>query len=185
MKRLNLLLLVFGAAIIFFGCEKMDPIVPDAIDDQEITSLKSAIIKTPFNGNCTFLAELDPGTDTPLPNGMTLRTGIVSQWKDNSDDPLVAGVSTWTMNWMIEKDGISARMWGTAEIVLDEDRGKWELSFHGKINKTKVGMKIKDICFGEGIEGEVEGLTAKWQHEMDYDFSDPLTFIYYFNGFYH
>ncbi len=185
MKRLNLMLLVIGAAILFFGCEKMDPIVPDAIDDQEIASLKAAEIKTHFIGNCTFLAQLDPGEDKVLPNGKTLRTGIVSQWKDNSGDPLVAGVSTWTMTWLIEEDGITAKIWGKAEIVLDDDRGIWKLSFHGNITKTEVGMIVEDVCTGTGKEGEVKGMVAKWAHKMDYDFTIPATFIYDFEGDYH
>ena len=51
MKRSILMLLVIGVAMIFFGCEKMDPLVPDSNIDQEITSLKAAKVRT-FTGVC-------------------------------------------------------------------------------------------------------------------------------------
>ena len=186
MKRSNLMFLVIGVAIIFFGCSKDDPLVPGlSQNDQGTTSLKAAKIKTPFSGYCSFLAVLDPGEDVLLPNGTTLRTGYVSQWKDNSDDPLVAGISTWTMNWLIEEDGITAKIWGKAEILLNDGRGKWKLSFHGNVTNTEVGMIIEDVCVGTGKEGEVEGMVAKWAHKMDFDFSNPATFVYNFEGSYH
>lgn len=53
MKRLNLMFVVIGVAIIFFSCEKMDPLVPDSSTDQEITALKAAKVSTHFTGECT------------------------------------------------------------------------------------------------------------------------------------
>lgn len=187
MKRLNLVLLGIGAAIIFFGCEKTDPVVPDSGGDQEITAFKSAekFKKTFFTGSCTPLAVPAPGVDKILPNGKTKRTGIISQWKDHSTDPLVAGVSTWYMDWIIEEDGITAMIKGKADVVLDDNLGKWELNFHGNIIKTDVGMKVTSECTGKGIDGEVTGMVAKWSHEMNYDFSKPETFVYNFVGYYY
>ena len=185
MKRSNLLFLIIGVAIIFFGCSKDDPLAPELNQsDQETASLKAAKIKTPFSGYCTLLAVLDLGEDVLLPNGKTQRTGYISQWQDHSDDPLIAGVSTWYMNWMIEEDGITAKIRGKADVLLDDGKGKWELSFHAEITKTEVGMMIESVSIGTGKEGEVKGMVAKWVHTMNYDFLIPETFVYNFEGYY-
>lgn len=79
------------------------------------------------------------------------------------------------MNWLIEEDGITAKVWGKAEIFLDDDRGKWEMSWKGYLNEN--GLIAEAI--GIGMEGEVKGLVGKWTYIMDFEL-----FVYNFEGYY-
>ncbi len=194
MKRLNLMLLIIGVSIIFFGYSKIDPLAPGlGQSDQVTTSLKSlqkGDVKTPFIGGCEFLELIDGGDTIVLPNGKTWIIGYISKWKDSSPDWRVSGISIWHINWLIEEDGITAKIWGNAELLVDgentgdEPRGKWKLSFYGNVTPTEVGFKVVDVCVGTGKEGEVKGLVAKWNHTMNFDFNNPATFVYKFEGYY-
>ena len=189
MKRSILMFLVIGVTIMFSGCSKDNTLATDLVQSDQVTnSLKTQEVT--FTGQCTFLALLDGGDTTFLPNGKIKITGYISQWKDTADDWRVTGVSTWYMNWLIEEDGITAKVWGHATIVVDgenpgdETRGEWKLSFHGNVTPTSIGFDVVDVCVGQGKEGEVKGLVAKWWHEMNFDFSNPgPSFVYNFEGY--
>ena len=183
MKRLNLIFLLIGLTV-FLGCQKDNTLTTEPNQSDE-TSYKAQ--KTPFIGHCNIIELISDGDTTFLPNGKIKITGFISKWKDTADDPRVTGVSTWYMNWLIDTDG-TVKTWGKADIVVDDDGGLWRLTFHGTQTPTfdeggnLIGFLIEDVCNGVGKEGEVKGLTAKWWHEMNWVFSDPSTFVYYFHG---
>jgi hypothetical protein len=175
MKRLILMFLVIGTGLIFFGCSENNPSAPELNqNDQVTTSLAKA--KTPFTGTSNFVQPLDPGTTTLLPNGKTLVKGELVEWYDEANDLRVTGQSIWYINSLTEEDGLSAKIWGKAEINVgvenpgDESRGKWEISWHGWVTPTgneTHPFTIVAEAVGTGKEGEVKGLVAKWTYTMD------------------
>ncbi len=192
MKRSNLLLLIIGVAIIFFSCEKMDPLVPDLSSDQATTSLKAAKVKTSFSGVCSSTEILDEqGLYKELPNDKIMNR-FITVWHDVADDPahwMVTGQTTWYVNQMIEEDG-SFRYWGKAELIVDgvnegdPSRGHWEMTWRGYLTFTPEGApQLIADAVGQGKSGEVKGLVAKWTYTMDF-FADPGP-VYNFIGVYH
>ncbi len=174
MKRSILMLLVIGVAMIFFGCEKMDPLVPDSNADQEITSLKAAKVKGTFAGICTPTAPPNPGDNA---------------WHDETGDWRTTGTTIWT-----QPD--PAAFEGTAVLILDaKDKndspaGKWEMTWSGGLTPTDDGVLIVAEAMGTGVEGYVKGMKAKWSYTMTYvgnDFPNPEnpTFFYVIEGEYY
>jgi len=170
MKHSKLMLLAIGAAIIFFGCEKMDPELsePDQ-PDLEIASLKCTKVNWTFEGTCT-------------PVEMTAE---INKWYDATDDWRVTG----TTIWVTAADGF----YGTAELFVDarnphdENSGKWEMTWTGSITPTAEGILLVASAEGTGVEGKVKGMKANWTYTMDYigaDFPNPAnpTFFYKIEG---
>ncbi len=194
MKHSNLMLLIIGVAIIFFGCSKDDFLAPElSQNDQGTVSLKSA--KTPFiefSGVTTPVLQLfDPGISTVLPNGKTKVTGMVADWYDAASDPLVTGTSIWYENWLFEADGSSAKIWGKADLNLDIG-GTWKISWHGTVTAYE-GYTLFDpthpftaVCYavGTGKTGAVKGMVAHTTYTFDFD-GTPETFFWSFTGSYH
>ena len=182
MKRSNLMFLILGLSIIFFGCSKDDFMAPD-IDqnDQGEVSLKSLKNeKTPFSGTCVIVNLGDPGTTTVLPNGKTLIKGQTAEWYDEADDARVTGQTFWYINWLMEEEPNTAKLWGKSELFVKNGGGKWEISWHGYQTPTPDGFIIVCDAVGTGKEGEVKGLVAKWTYIMDFE-----QFVYNFTGSYH
>jgi len=194
MKRLNLVFLVLGVSIIFFGCSKDDSLAPELGQSDQVTnSLKSAKIPfTEFSGTSTPVAVPDYGTPTVLPNGKTKITGMIAEWYDAASDPLVTGTSIWYEDWMIEADGSSAHVGGKADIILNDDGGTWKVSWHGMLTAYE-GYTLYDpthpftavaYAVGTGKTGDVKGMVAHWTYIMDFD-GTPETFAWAFTGSYH
>lgn len=191
MKRSSLLLLLIGVAIIFFGCEKMDPLVPDSNIDQEVSSLKGAKVEIEFTGTCkptmTPPEEPFPGEVKVLPNGKTKIKGEYAWWYDEASTPLLTGYSKWNINRIIDVDGVQ-KIWGKTDIVLDNDLGIWILSWHGylypTLDETGAPMGIHGSCEGvaTGVEGSVKGMTAKMLYTINFLFDDPSTLFYATKG---
>ena len=175
MKRSILMLLVIGVAMIFFGCEKMDPLVPDSNIDQEITSLKAAKVRT-FTGTCIPIDVNPP---------------IINKWYDEADEWRVTGTTLWTQP---DPDVFE----GTAELFVDIGkpngvpkgnpegvfRGKWEITWDGIQTPIMdademVGLKIVCDAYGIGKEGAVKGLVAEWTYTMNLLFADEANTFYY------
>ncbi len=177
MKRLILMFLVFGVAIMFSGCSKDNSSLSSDLSqsDQETTSLKAAKVHTHFTGTSTPI-------DPPIPD--------VNAWYDEADDPRVTGVSIWVSEPMVPIDEITFRLLGTADLFMGaeeyggEDDGKWEMTWKGTMTLTSPDgstFRIVVHAVGEGTEGDVEGLTAKWKYTMDFD-GTPETFKYVSKG---
>ena len=186
MKRLNLMFLIIGLAIIFSGCSKDDSLAPLDQSDQE-TNLKKANVKTPFTGTSSpdFTPPEAPyaGIITVLPNGKTKVKGETAWWYDYSeDDWRITGGSKWYINRLIGEDGIQ-KVWGKTEIFVDGNRGKWEISWHGYLYPTLVGLSGYVDAVGSGKEGEVKGLVAKWTYSINFDASDMTTLYYATEGY--
>ncbi len=165
MTRLNFMFLViFGVAIIFSGCEKEDC---------------STSIFTEFTGTSNFVVDIEPGTTTELPDGRILIDGQSAEWYDEATDWRVTGKTIWHVNWLMEVEANTAQIWGTAELFVDGDRGKWELSWQGYQTPTGDGFKVVVGAVGTGKEGEVKGLVATWTYTMNFDFNNPETSFFY------
>ena len=191
MKRLNLMFLIIGVAIIFSGCSKDDSLAPELNQNDQEISLKSANVKIPFMGTSSpdFTPPEPPyaGIITVLPNGKTKVKGETAWWYDYSeDDWRVTGKSKWYINRLIEEDGIQ-KVWGKTEIFVDGDRGKWEISWHGYLTPTLTpdGPSLVGYvdAVGQGKSGEVKGLVAKWTYSINFIFSDPTTLFYATEGY--
>lgn len=96
---------------------------------------------------------------------------------------MVTGQSIWYANWLMEEEPNTAKIWGKAELTVDDDLGKWEISWHGWQTPTPSGFKIVCDAVGTGKEGEVKGLVAKWIYTMEFDVDDPATFFYATDGY--
>lgn len=123
------------------------------------------------------------GTSKLLPNGKTLITGMKHTWYDDASDPRVKGKSVWYINWLTEPDGITAKLWGKADIIADNNLGKWRLSWHGNITPAEPPLVfiLKVTAVGHGIEGSVKGLVAKWSYTMNFD-GNNSSFFYTGDG---
>ena len=80
---------------------------------------------------------------------------------------MVTGQSIWYTNWLMEEEPNTAKIWGKTELAVDEDLGKWEISWHGWQTLTPSGFEIVCDAVGTGKKGEVKGLVAKWTYKMD------------------
>ena len=191
MKRSSLLLLLIGVALIFFGCEKMETLVPDSNIDQEISSLKGAKVEIEFTGTCkpteTPPEDSFPGEVMVLPNGKVKITGEYAWWYDEASTPLLTGYSKWNISRIIDVDGVQ-KIWGKTDIVLDNDLGKWILSWHGylypTLDETGAPLGIHGSCEGVaiGVEGSVKGMTAKMLYTINFLAADESTLFYATKG---
>lgn len=182
MKRLSFLILALVGAIMFFGCEKEEVIdsgsEPEAItpeltlEDLEDAYLKcatKAVVR--FTGTSVPVLPGDPGEVTVLPNGKTLITGFTAEWYEQASAWQVTGRSMWVANYLW--DGIplqsKGKMWGTCEIFVEGDRGKWVMKWRGKFTPNPDGsFTIKAVAFGKGIEGDVKRHKAKWLYTFNF-----------------
>jgi len=176
MKRSILVLLVIGVTIIFLGCSEDNCTAP--VESNQA-----------FAGTSIWVADIDPGVTTTLDGGKTLITGQTSEWYDSTGVSMVTGKSFWDVNWLIEEDG-NAQLWGTSELLVDDDRGKWKLTWSGQRTPTGGGtfvewespFRIEVEAVGTGIEGDVNGLEAKWTFTMDFN-GDFSTLFYKSEGY--
>ena len=152
MKRPKFMLLVIGAAIIFFGYTKDDSLAADLQNNLETTSLNYSKAKKTFKGKST-------------PVEMTAE---INKWYDATDDWRVTGTTIWVK----AADGFK----GTAELFVDarnpndENRGKWEIKWEGKITLGEDGKSALVVATadGKGVEGKVKGMIATWIYTMNY-----------------
>jgi hypothetical protein len=83
---------------------------------------------------------------------------------------------------LIEPDGITAKIWGKAEITADDGLGKWTLWWNGTITPAPpLVFIIKVHAVGHGTEGAVKGLVAKWTYTLNFD-GDMNSFYYMGDG---
>ena len=158
-------------------------------NDQETSLLKKGKIE--FNGRSDFIKPIYGGDTTFLPNGKMLIKGVIAEWYDIAfyeADGLpcweVTGTTIWYINSLTEVDG-SAKIWGKAELFVEGDRGKWDLSWHGYLTPYEdgSGLEIVADANGTGKEGEVKGMVGKWTYTMNFTFTDPATFFYATEGY--
>ena len=168
MKSLILVFLFFGMAMFYIGCSDNNPSAPQ-LNQNDQTATSIAKVVTTFEGTSNFIKLLDPGSTTDLPGGKTLTSGQVARWHDYADDPRVTGFGDWVLNIKLNKDG-QGQVWGTAEMLVDNDGGKWEITWHGVIwlvHPVTGDLYIKVIASGKGTDGDVEGLAAEWTYILD------------------
>lgn len=157
-----------SAALIFLGCEKMDPVSPDLDQtDQEMAVLKGAMAGNTFEGICTNV----------------LTNEEVNEWYDATDNWKTTGSSFW-----VQPD--QSVFEGTCTLILDprnsheESAGKWAMTWEGSMTflEDGSGAYITAKAEGVGVEGKVKGLEATWTYTMNWVFADPETFVYAVEG---
>lgn len=196
MKRLSLLL-IFAVAILFFGCQKDQLTEPDQVDQANV-ELK--VVQHDFTGQClpTLTGVTDCGIVHELANGNIKVTGFQSVWYDLTNDPLTTGHTYWNEDMIIYADGKTAKVWGKATLVLDDDLGEWAFTLKGimyiKEGSDDILVPICDmdpmaplpeavivgICKGVGKSGAVKGMVGEWTYRMDMQ----AGFYYTINGWY-
>ena len=191
---MNLILLV---AILFFGCTEDNLLVSefDQSSDATISLKKGNYDDKLFKDGDNFEGvtrwygdESDHSPDffKQLANGRILTKDEQTTWYDNASDERVKGISTWYVNKTTKKD--VTKFWGKAELLVDNGKGKWEMTWHGYItevfdeNGTLIGNDLDCIAFGTGVDGEVKGLVAKWHYLMEGRFYDSSSWVYNFKG---
>jgi len=176
MTRLIFSFFVIGTLMVFFGCSSDNVLDTERSEDNQVSTSLAKRVKAKFTGTCNFVAPIAPGTTTVLPNGKTLIEGMVAEWYDEASDPRVTGKTIWYANQLLDEDG-NGRYWGTTELIVDNDGGKWKMEWGG--NLTNGGTVGIAKVFGTGIEGDVTGLTAKWIYKIDVS----VGFFYKTEGF--
>ncbi|MBL1215589.1 MAG: hypothetical protein HND52_19640 [Ignavibacteriae bacterium] len=161
MKRFRVLFFATCALLIFFGCTENNPIEPDVTKNDQPTEALEKRCRTNFTGTCNFVRDIDPGTTTVLPNGKTLIRGIKSEWYDEASDPRVTGTTIWHFSMLLNEDG-TGKSWGTAELIVDDNGGKWKMWFRGKVTPEGGVAPV----YGVGVDGDVRGSFAKWKYTM-------------------
>jgi len=172
MKRLVLVLVLIGTTTLFFSCNKDEPALTSPEFEQtaqEKESLSKMSVKR-FSGDEKFVAMHNPGTWTPLPNGMSLGQGGVYEYYDNASDPRVTGKVMFTVNGVFDNT-FSGKFWGSGELTTDIG-GSWELKIVGK-RIAAEGSFADAIGYGKG---KFEGLVAHWKYERLEPEKDDFTF---------
>lgn len=181
MKNLILIFLFFGIAMLYIGCSDNNPSAPNLSQDDQVTTSLSKV--TGFTSTSTLQEGLESPTITPLPGGRTLAEGNKTRWRDAATDPRVTGDAYWTTNSRVNKFGRGIT-WGTCELFVDNDGGKWEITWEGIVEGSPAtgDLYIRGVAKGVGVEGDVEGLTAKWFYILDLA---NVGFYYTSEGFIH
>jgi hypothetical protein len=161
MKRLFLVFLFVGIAVVYFGCSVNDPSAPELNQSDQVTvSLEKKVVTT-FTGTSSNTQVVEPPKITTLPDGRELWRGFVVTTDDNMSDDRVTGTVTWVVHLNIYPDG-SDKRWGTGELIIP-DRGRWQMPYKGW--KTVDGVVTYEVD-GHG-KGEFRGLKAHWTYVLD------------------
>jgi len=170
MKRLNLMFLIVGTTLFFFGCSKDKPSATELIHNEQKTSSLAKRSVVSFNGEEKFIAMHNPGTWTALPNGLSLAKGGVYEYYDEASDPRVTGKLVLYVNGVFDNT-FSGKFSGTGELTTDIGGG-WDLKIVGERIATE-GSFADAIGHGKGI---FEGLVAHWTYERLEPEKDDFTF---------
>jgi len=176
MKRLNLMILIVGVAILFFGCSKTNSLAPDnSQSDQETSSWK--FTGTPYSGISEPVVGgyNYPGTWDTLPNGNVKIKGMIAEWYDTADTPLLTGTSMWYENWLYNLWKPKVKIWGSAEIEVEGGEGVWKGSWHGYgtflgdppygLGTSPLVAEMELVLTGHG--GNIQGMVAKATYNID------------------
>ena len=166
MKNLIFIFLFLGIAMLYSGCSENNPNAPAISQGDQVTTSLAKV--TGFTTTSTLVTPIEAPTITPLPGGRTLAEGNKTQWRDEASDPRITGDAFWTTNSEVNKYGRGIT-WGTCELFVDNDGGKWEITWNGIVEGSPANgnLYIKGVAKGVGVEGDVEGLTAKWFYTLD------------------
>jgi len=171
MKRLITLFLVAAVTMFFYSCSENNSTAPEFSQSDQVTStLAKEKIKRTFTGICTNVFPPNiPGNN---------------EWYDAADDWRVTGTTIWVQNPAVF--GGTATLFVDAKNPHDENRGKWEMEWTGKIVLVEGGALIVATATGVGVEGKVKGMTANWTYTMNYVGDLPPTpnesFFYVIEG---
>lgn len=179
--------LVFCVSVLFLGCTKESPMAPGSNSINQVAdTFEKGNVKTYFEGISSPFSVISFGDTTYLPNDKMKITGYISEFIDVADDWRVSGTSIWYVTFMVNANG-SGKMFGKADLFVGDDSdnplGKWEMTHHEVLTPTDVGFDIAGTVNGTGKEGVVKGMVAKWNYTMHFNFSDPTTFFYSFDGY--
>lgn len=173
MKHSFILIAIIGALMILLGCTENQPTSPYLEQTENTSNIlsKKLVSFGPnakyFTGVCTKTTDPDfvesPGTMKALPNGKMLVKDRTTVWHDATNDPRTTGNTYWFVEQKIEEDG-TWKYWGKAILVVENDGGSWEVSWHGYLD----GNGLIAYGTGQGKEGGVKGLVGKWKYTFDF-----------------
>jgi hypothetical protein len=159
MKRLILVFLFVGIAVVYFGCSENNPSAPELNQNAQVTAPLEKV-HTYFSGTSTNIGLLDPGKTNTLPNGRVQIRGLVVQTDDIMSDSRVTGIVTWVVNLNIYQGGNDWR-WGSGELVIP-DVGRWDMTYKGWLTPGE-GITYEVDGYGKG---ELRGLKAHWTYKL-------------------
>ena len=189
MKKTKLLIMLLGAAFVISSCSKEESLVPDSAQkDQATPAYKFNGIEYSGVSNPAPDGYFDPGTVDTLPNGNVWIKGMVAEWYDTADEPMLTGPSFWYENWKYNLYDPEVKFWGKAEVFVEGGEGVWEGTWHGY--GTFLGVAPYNFWFSDlvgeidvvftGHGGEIEGMVAK----VTYNIDTSEGFYWSFTGFY-
>ena len=181
MKHLILVFFLIGITAIYFSCSDNNPSAPALNQGDQVTTSLPKV--TGFTSRSDLVTPIEAPTISLLPGDRTLAEGNKTQWRDEASDPRVTGDAFWTTNSRVNKYGFGTT-WGTCELFVDNEGGKWEITWEGIVEGSPAtgDLFIKGVAKGVGVEGAVEGLTAKWFYTLDLA---NVGFFYTSEGFIH
>ena len=159
MKRLILVFLFVGIAVIYFGCSENNPSAPELNQSDQVTASLEKKVHTYFSGTSTNIGTLDPGKTITLPNGCVMTRGLVVQTEDILTDPRVTGDVTWVVNRNVYEGNIE--LWGSGELKIP-NVGRWDMTYKGW---WPSGGVLRYEVDGHG-RGELKGLKAHWTYVL-------------------
>lgn len=159
MKKLILLLLIFGTAVIYNGCSDNTISNPELYQNDQVITLDKKTYSY-FSGSSTNIGMIDPGKTVTLPNGTVHIRGLVVQTDDVLNDARVDGIVTWVVHLDIYPDG-SDKRWGSGELIIP-DVGRWDMTYKGWF---VPGEGLTYEVDGHG-KGELGGLKAHWTYYL-------------------
>ena len=182
MKSKVIFILLFSITILFLTCQEEGILAPASGPAAPEAAFLAKDTHTEFTGKSIFTGRT-AGVEKLLPKGKLLVKGEISFWKDDATDPRACGQSIWYIRKEIDPDG-SARVWGKGELITDYNGGgKWEMSWHGRVQPGADFPRIIDYVMGIGKEGSVEGLVGKWVYISVKNPEPGFPFIYQVSGY--
>lgn len=186
--RLRILFLITLLFALTLGCNKVNDLATNETDQNVNAALKTTW--TPYSGVSDPVdgGYFYPGEWTFLPNGNVKIQGMVVEWYDTADEPLLTGTSMWYENWLFNPDDPKVKFWGTATIEVEGGEGVWQGSWHGfgsflgdppyDFWESDLEGAIDVVFTGHG--GEIQGMVAK----VHYTINTSVLFQWAFEGEY-
>ena len=124
-----------------------------------------------------------------LPNGDVFVKGMIAEWYETADAPLLTGLSLWDENWRYNIHHPELTFWGKVEIFVEGGEGVWKGTWHGDgvfLGDPPYALGLSHIEGGitltiTGHGGDIQGMVAK----ATYSINTEILYKWAFIGKYH
>ena len=116
MKRLILIAMIIGTTNLFFSCQKDTSLDSELIQTDLVTTTEKFPGTTYTGVSEPLTGVVNPGTWKYLPNGNVVVKGMIAEWYETADDPLLTGLSMWDENWRYNINNPELVFWGKVEV---------------------------------------------------------------------